>query len=342
MSGGIAYPVHPPAPKYAKGAYIAVGGRDLEGFGHHTRRKPSRSASGCRWSGCSQADSTQTGQTPAENFLCVVVNRTAAEWGDTVFERWRNRRRADGRRRAVAAEGGQWQEWLRRSPVGRDLVARWREAGDFRRRLGDEAYRRQLVELLSGADPRDCAAAGFGCTRRVDRACRGPEICSREPGGGLAGVGRREGPVPGACDAFYGYHGDDLRIQVSFAARERHRAVFWADSRGPVRLWVDGVPVGTEHLLATPGYWVGDRFFVVDVPGPEDHPAQRYVLSDLVTTIVSLLIYDADRAAAQLLVPQPGELWTDPRVERHGDVLHVYPDPAARAAGRPDRTLPAT
>ncbi|RSM61651.1 hypothetical protein DMB66_24355 [Actinoplanes sp. ATCC 53533] len=235
----------------------------------------------------------------------------------------------------------EWQEWLGRSPLGLDLVARWREAGDYRRLLGDEAYRQQMVDLLSRAAPRDCAAAGFGCTRRTDRACREPATCSREPGAGPAGEGRREGPVPGGCDAFYGYYGDDLRIQVSFAARDRHRAVFWADSQGPVRLWVDGVPVGTEHLLATPGYWVGDRFFVVDVAGPDDHPAQRYVLSDLVTAIVSLLIHDADQSSTHLLVPRPDELWTDPRVERHGDVLHVYPDLAARAAGRPDRTLPA-
>ena len=236
----------------------------------------------------------------------------------------------------------QWREWLGRSPLGRDLLARWRGAGDYRRLLGAEAYRRQMVELLSRAAPRDCAAAGFGCTRRNDRACRGPEICSQEPGAGPVGEGRREGPVPGACDAFYGYYGDDLRIQVGFAPRDRHRAVFWADNPASVRLWVDGVPVGTEHLLATPGYWVGDRFLVVDVPGPDDHPAQRYVLSDLVTTIVSLLIHDAEKSSTHLLVPRPDELWTDPRVERHGDVLHVYPDRAAREASRPDRTLPVT
>lgn len=237
-------------------------------------------------------------------------------------------------------QGEQWREWLRRSPLALDLFARWQEAGDYLYLLGHDAYRQRMVELLSGAAPRDCAAAGFGCTRRTDRACRAPEICAQDPAGPVT-AGRREGPVPGACDAFYGYHGD-LRVVVGFSAADRHRAVFWADGHGPVRLWVDGLPAGTGLVLEPPGQWVGDRFLVVQVQGPDDHPAQRFLPGALVTTIVSLLIYDARESSTRLLVPRPDELWTEPRVERHGDALHVFADPAARAAGRPDRTLPTT
>jgi hypothetical protein len=234
-------------------------------------------------------------------------------------------------------QGEQWREWLRRSPVGLDLFARWQQAGEFLALLGPDGYRQSLLELLSRAEPRDCAAAGFGCTRRVDRACRAPEVCSLDPGAGPP----REGPVPGACDAFWGYYGNDLRLQVRFSGRSGHRAVSWTDGQDPARLWVDGVPVGPEHVLESSGYWVGGRFFVADAQGPDEHPAQRYVPGELVTTILSVLIHDAEERSTLLLVPEPHELWTDPCVRHHGGILYVYPDPAARDADRPDRRLPA-
>jgi hypothetical protein len=223
-----------------------------------------------------------------------------------------------------------------------DLLTRWHEAGDYMYLLGNDAYRETMVELLSRAAPRDCAAAGFGCTRRIDRACRAPDVCSQEPAPDVVGDGPREGPVPGACGGFYGNYGDNLRIWIRFSARNRHRAVFWVDDRDPVMLWVDGLPVGREHWLDTLGYWVGDRFLVVEVQGPEAHPAQRYVISALVTAIVSVLIYDAELSSTLLLVPEPDELWTDPRVVRHGDALDIYPDLAALDAGKPDRSLSIT
>jgi hypothetical protein len=235
-------------------------------------------------------------------------------------------------------QGEQWREWLRRSPFGLDLFTGWHEAGGYRQLLGDDGYRERMVELLSRAVPRDCAAAGFGCTRRIDPACRAPGVCAQDPTGDLVDGARREGPVPGACDAFYAYYGDDLTIWVRFGARDRHRAVFWRYS-DQVLLWVDGTPVAPGRWLDPPGYWVDERFFAVDVQGPDDHPAQTYVPGRLVTTIVSVLIHDAELAASRLFVPGPDELWTDPLVVRHGDALHVYPDRAAVDAGRPDRTI---
>ncbi|WP_433831546.1 hypothetical protein ACQP2E_13795 [Actinoplanes sp. CA-015351] len=221
-----------------------------------------------------------------------------------------------------------WRGWLRRSATGVELFTRWQEADEYRYVLGDDAYQMQLIEILTRARPRDCAAAGFGCTRRMDRACSGPSICSRDPLPAAGDDPHREGPVPGGCDSFHG--GDDLRVR--FSAGDRHKAVQWSMS-----LWINGVRVGAGLRLASRGWWLDDRFFVVPAEGPDEHPAQEYTMGDLVSVIQSVLIHDAASSTTQVLVPGPAELWTDPWVVRDGDELHVYPD---RDTGRaPDRTL---
>lgn len=56
---------------------------------------------------------------------------------------------------------------------------------------------------------------------------------------------------------------------------DRHRAVFCRDTAGSaVRLWVDGVPVGSGGGLDSYGHWLDGRFLVVQAEGPDCHPLQ--------------------------------------------------------------------
>ncbi|GAB7051507.1 hypothetical protein [Catenuloplanes indicus] len=225
-----------------------------------------------------------------------------------------------------------WRSWLRRSDAGVDLFNRWHEAGEHVALLGEAAYREQLVRTLSRAVPRDCAAARFGCTRRMDRACRNPEICAQDPLPGTGAAVHREGPVPGGCDHYVGWWGDSYGLRVAFSAGDRHRAVQWDR-----KLWIDGAPIAAEQSLDEYGAWLDERFFVILAEGPDDHPDQAYIWDSPVSAIRSLVVHDADRAATLVLVPTAGERWTNPTVVRDGDVLLVHPD---RDGGAADRTLP--
>ncbi|MPY63323.1 hypothetical protein [Streptomyces spongiae] len=239
-----------------------------------------------------------------------------------------------------------WDEWLRNSPLGSELRIWCQEAPERMRRVGRDAYRERLAALLSAASARDCAAAGLGCTRRLDRVCREPLVCrldSSEPSAAEE-VPRfeREGPVPGACGGFHGFW-TDFEVHVWFAGRgDRHRAVFWHDmAASAVRLWVDGAVVGAGAFLDSYGHWLGGRFLVVQAAGPDDHPRQTYGPGLLCTGIVSVLIHDVAHGSTRTLVPGPHETWTDPRVVLSGGTLRVYATPEALSADVPDRILPA-
>ncbi|MFF3416028.1 hypothetical protein ACFYW9_15235 [Streptomyces sp. NPDC002698] len=236
-----------------------------------------------------------------------------------------------------------WGEWLRQSPPGGELLAWWQQARDG---MSREAYGERLAALLSAASPRDCAAAGFGCTRRMDRVCREPSVCRLDPVAPSAAEevsrGEREGPVPGACGGFHGFRGD-FEVHVRFSGDgDRHRAVLWRDTAGSeVRLWVDGVPVGSGAVLDSYGHWLDGRFLVVRAEGPDGHPLQSYGPGTLVTGIVSVLIHDAVHGSTRMLVPEPHERWTDPQVALAGETLRVYATREAVAADAPDRILPS-
>ncbi|MFI9235681.1 hypothetical protein [Streptomyces sp. NPDC053079] len=149
------------------------------------------------------------------------------------------------------------------------------------------------------------------------------------------------GPVPGACSGFkdcwtaYG-------IDVQFTIGDRHRAVHIQDPSdfSYVGVWVDGVRVAEGISLEQCGYWAGERFYVVQAAGPEDHPEQGPVMGNLGWNILSLAVHDVARATTRLLVPEATETWTDPVLQVEGDTLCVYADDEAREAGRPDRVLP--
>ncbi|MGW1894409.1 hypothetical protein ACWCP6_29835 [Streptomyces sp. NPDC002004] len=241
------------------------------------------------------------------------------------------------------AWGEEWQDWLCRSQVGVDLLVWWRDEGnDLLALVGPGRYRDRLAELLSRAAPRDVAAMGIGCTRRIDRPCRDPRTCSQDPADGPQDRTRyRMGPVPGACSDFkdcWSAYG----IDVEFTASDRHRAVHIQDPSefSMVGLWVDGVRVAEGVSLEQSGYWADERFYVVQAEGPEDHPEQSPVMGNLGYHVLSLVVHDVERAATRMLVPEATETWTDPMLLVDGDTLCVYPDPKARAAGRPDRVIP--
>ncbi|MEW2299028.1 hypothetical protein AB0958_03415 [Streptomyces sp. NPDC006655] len=237
----------------------------------------------------------------------------------------------------------QWREWLRRSRVGVDLVAWW-DDGDIRGRVGDTPYPERLVDLLSRATPRDCAAMGLGCSRRIDRPCREPETCGQDPiGMSAAGAAAdREGPVPGACSHFVDCW-SPLALRVEFSADDRHRAVHMSNPNrwGEFGVWVDGVPLRVDAWLDQSGYWVGDRFYVLQAAGPEDHPDQQIALGLLGYRILSLVIHDARHSTTRLFVPDPSETWTNPLVRLEGDQLLLYADEVAVSDDHPDRSVPA-
>lgn len=239
--------------------------------------------------------------------------------------------------------GAEWQDWLCRSQVGIDLLVWWRDEGDdFLALVGADRYRERLAELLARASPRDVAAMGIGCTRRIDRPCRDPKTCSQDPADGPAGEVRyRSGPVPGACSGFkdcWSAYG----IDVVFTADDRHRAVHIQDPSdfSRVGVWVDGVRVAEDVVLEQSGYWADKRFYVVQAEGPQDHPEQGLAMGNLGWNILSLVVHDVERATTLMLVPEATETWTYPVLRVDGDTLLVYPDDEACESGRPDRVLP--
>ncbi|UQW99979.1 hypothetical protein [Streptomyces sp. RerS4] len=236
-----------------------------------------------------------------------------------------------------------WRRWLARSPHGVDLLLWWYREEEITALVGADRYAERLAELLSGAAPRDLAALGLGCTRRGDRPCRAPEICSQdEPEPPVDGAPHhRYGPTPGACGDFVDLvtpHG----IQVDFTTGDRHRAVFLLrDNAALARLWVDGVPVAEGRMLDNGGYWHQDRFYVIQIEGPEDHPAQGLGdIGDWLYAIVSLAVYDAERGREYVFVPGPDEHWTEPELRVLDGVGYVYANRESREANTPDRTFP--
>ncbi|MEU2158842.1 hypothetical protein ABZ532_28180 [Streptomyces sp. NPDC019396] len=235
---------------------------------------------------------------------------------------------------------GKWQPWLSRSPLGTDLIVWWWYESELRRRLGDRTYQDHFARLLAQASPRDCAALSLGCTRRTDRSCRGPETCALDPDLSAERLRHRTGPVPGACDSFCDF--DGVALHIDFTSDDRHRAVVMRDQErgGRMSLWVNGVPAAHGASLDWGGYWLDDRHYVIQAEGPDGHPEQALAMGTLCCAIMSLVIHDAELAETRVLVPEPTELWNYPQVRRHGDTLHVYADPEAAEAGRPDRVLP--
>ncbi|MER5930985.1 hypothetical protein [Streptomyces sp. NPDC002054] len=119
-----------------------------------------------------------------------------------------------------------WQDWLSRSPEALTVRQRWADGVEQTARLGEDGYCERLGELLSRLSPRDFAALGLGCSRRIDRACREPQTCSQDPIPPPAGErpAPRQGPVAGACSDFWDCY-TRYGVRAVFTADDRHRAV---------------------------------------------------------------------------------------------------------------------
>ncbi len=237
-------------------------------------------------------------------------------------------------------EASPWEAWLRRSPEVLRVQRWWERYGRLRIELGEDAYRERLGELLSRLAPRDFAALGLGCNRRIDRSCREPETCSLDPVPPAPGEKpvERHGPVAGACSAFVDCY-SPFAIRADFTADDRHRAVVVEGDRSGAMLWVDGIRVHAPDYLDETGYWVDDRFYVTEMVGPHDHPLQGIPAMGSMADVLSLVIHDVTTATTHVLDPEPHESWTDPVAWRVNGEWHVFPDREAAAARHPDRTF---
>ncbi|WP_327417873.1 hypothetical protein [Streptomyces sp. NBC_01233] len=271
-----------------------------------------------------------TGPAPPVDAAAEAAAAAGRAARERVAERW-------GR------SGAEWQQWLARSPAGVDLLHWWFDEADLTALVGERRYVERLAELLSKAAPRDVAAMGLGCNRDVERACRFAETCSLDPvvppGGRIASY--RHGGVPGACNGFidcWTRH----EIDVTFTAGDRHRSVLlFRDGPSEARLWVDGVRVGEGEGLDKGGLWVEERFFVIRVEGPDDHPQQGLGhIGAQLYAIVSLLVHDAERHTTRVFVPDHTENWTEPVLRVRNGTGYVYATPEAGAADPPDREFP--
>ncbi|MFD7625924.1 hypothetical protein ACFV7Q_07740 [Streptomyces sp. NPDC059851] len=234
-----------------------------------------------------------------------------------------------------------WQDWLDRSPEAVAVRQWWRDAAEQIAGLGEQEYCERLGELLSRLAPRDFAALGLGCTRRVDRACREPQTCSKDhvppPEGGRPLL--RHGPVAGACSSFTDCY-SRFAVRATFTADDRHRAVNVEGRWSRVMLWVDGVRVEAPGFLEASGYWVDGRFFVAEMAAPDDHPLQGHYAMGTIA-VLSLVIHDVATASTHIVDPEPHENWSDPVAELRDGEWRFYPTREARDADRPDRTSTA-
>ncbi len=225
------------------------------------------------------------------------------------------------------------ERWLATSPPAAELGTWWGTVPT----TGPVPDLERAVALTSQVRPRDCVAAGLGCTRRSDRSCREKATCLQDA---APGQDQPEdywtGPVPGGCDTF---GSGDGRFRLAFSTGRRHRALLVGGTGTPVVLFVDGRPVRCDAGLDNYGNWEGGRCFLVATEGPERHPRQSYGPGTLVTRILGLLVHDAATGITRHLVPEDHEVWTWPRARVVGDALHVYPSVDAREAGHADRVI---
>ncbi|WP_371680798.1 hypothetical protein [Streptomyces sp. NBC_01276] len=232
-----------------------------------------------------------------------------------------------------------WQDWLSRSSGALAVRQCWADAAEQTARLGEDGYRERLGELLSRLSPRDFAALGLGCTRRIDRPCREPRTCAQDPVPPPAGERPvpREGPVAGACSGFWDCY-TRFGVRAAFTADDRHRAVTVQGRWSGVMLWVDGIRVEAPNFLDDTGYWVDDRFYVTETAAPDDHPLQGHVGMGEIA-VLSLVIHDVTTATTHIVDPEPHENWSCPVAVLRAGEWRLYPTLEAHDGDRPDRTL---
>lgn len=195
------------------------------------------------------------------------------------------------------------REWLRRSPRALQLLQWLDDPGKVQLVLGRDGYREAMLSLLGQAQLGDCLAAGFH-----------------------EGTGH---PLRAH------FNTDELNIHFHMSPDGQHRAVLWSEPEWPgAALWIDG------HWILGPktpeceraGWWVDDRLFAVQVPGPEHHLRQELDFGG-VATVRGLLVADASTRRHRVLQPSNNDYWTAPWLEKEGDHWLAYPDREARERG---------
>lgn len=148
----------------------------------------------------------------------------------------------------------------------------------------------------------------------------------------------------------YNFLDDDEKtiVRIAFSPDLQHQAVLLraGDDWTGALLWVDGeqpqVPRGKdgdpmcEHIA----HWLDNRFVYVQVGGLWDHPLSDPSARDPLGNIFGLLVFDVVQHAADLVLPQSAQAWTNPIITVRGGLLRVYSDQKAAAQDRADRVLP--
>nr|WP_297529698.1 hypothetical protein [uncultured Roseateles sp.] len=199
--------------------------------------------------------------------------------------------------------------WSRQAPVVPLLLDWLRDAEPIARALGPAMWRHFAQHLLQHASTRDLRAMGLD--ERVES-----RVWASWPEWRTAG------------------------FRIADAPGRLHRAVvWWEDGRLPeypdtervfetpygAALWLDGrlLPYPQELNFGCSvngsGEWIDDRYFVVDVDGPTEHPDYVEELANGRGSVLSLLVVDARHRTCHLLNPRAHEPWLRPRITVQDD-----------------------
>lgn len=194
--------------------------------------------------------------------------------------------------------------WSRQAPVVPLLLDWLRDADEIAPRLGPAMWRHFAQHLLQHASTRDLRAMGLD--ERVES-----RVWTSWPEWRTAG------------------------FRIADAPGRLHRAVvWWEDGRLPeypedgavfqapygAALWLDGrlLPYPQELTfgcsITGSGEWIDDRYFVVDVDGPPEHPDYVEEKANGRGSVLSLLVVDARHRSCHLLNPRAHEPWLRPRI----------------------------
>ncbi|MDH0867100.1 hypothetical protein [Mitsuaria sp. GD03876] len=199
--------------------------------------------------------------------------------------------------------------WSRQAPVVPLLLDWLRDADPIARALGPAMWRHFAQHLLQHASTRDLRAMGLD--ERVEA-----RVWTSWPEWRTAG------------------------FRIADAPGRLHRAVvWWEDGRLPeypedggvfqapygAALWLDGrlMPYPQELTFGCSingsGEWIDDRYFVVDVDGPPEHPDYVEEKANGRGSVLSLLVVDARHRSCHLLNPRAHEPWLRPRISVQAD-----------------------
>lgn len=227
------------------------------------------------------------------------------------------------RRSASRTSSADLRRWSRQAPVVPLLLDWLHESDTVIRTLGPAMWRHFAMHVMQHASSRDLRAMGLTESPSA-------RVWTSWPAWRRAGF--RIADTPGRL----------------------HRAVLWwedgdedsdpdatsaADFRPPygAALWLDGrlLPYPQELTfgasIAGSGDWIDERYLVIDVDGPPEHPGYIEEKANGGGSVLSLLIVDARHRTCHLLNPRAHEPWLRPRVTAQRGRWRI--DPGSGDAG---------